>query len=82
MYACLLLQMRLHMNLYTVAHLCLVNIFGMISFGGLLSEELPCFTQAGRDNLQKQIDTNAANGDKSSDELREMIRHAIIFVIV
>ena len=38
--------------------------------------------QADRDNLQKQIDTNAANGDKSSDELREMIRHAIIFVIV
>ena len=38
--------------------------------------------QADRDNLQKQIDTNAANGDKSSDELREMIRHVIVIVIV
>ena len=38
MYGCLLIQNRLHMNLYTVAHLCSMNICGMISCGGLLSE--------------------------------------------
>ena len=37
-YACLLLQIRLHMNPYTLAHICPMNICGMISFGGLLSE--------------------------------------------
>ena len=38
MFALLLIQICLHMNLYTVAHLCSMNICGMISFGGLLSE--------------------------------------------
>ena len=38
MFALLLIQICLHMNLYTVAHLCSINICGMISFGGLLSE--------------------------------------------
>ena len=39
MFACLLIiQIRLHINLYTVAHLCSMNICCMISFGGLLSE--------------------------------------------
>ena len=57
---------------YILTKISLVNICKVFLFLG----------QADRDNLQKQIDTNAANGDKSSDELREMIRHAIIFVIV
>ena len=48
MYGCLLIQNRLHMNLYTVAHLCSMNICGMISFGGLLSEQLPCYTVQAR----------------------------------
>ena len=30
--------------------------------------------QADRDRLQEQITTNAANGDKASDELRELLR--------
>ena len=34
----LLIQIGLHMNLYTVALLCSMIICGMISFGGLLSE--------------------------------------------
>ena len=38
MFALLLIQICSHMNLYTVAHLCSMNICGMISFGGLLSE--------------------------------------------
>jgi len=38
MFALLLIQICLHMNLYIVAHLCSMNICGMISFGGLLSE--------------------------------------------
>ena len=37
-YTCLLIQIRLDMNLNTVAPLCSMNICGMISFGGLLSE--------------------------------------------
>ena len=32
-YGCLLIQIRLHMNLYTEAHHCSMNICGMISFG-------------------------------------------------
>ena len=43
MFAFLLIQICLHMNLYTVAYLCLMNICGMISFGGLLSEQLSCY---------------------------------------
>ena len=43
MYACLLIQIGLHMNLFIVANLCPMNICGMMSFGGLLSEQLPCF---------------------------------------
>ena len=38
LYAFCLIQIKLHVNLYTVAHLCSMNICGMISFGGLLSE--------------------------------------------
>ena len=30
---------------YTVAHLCPITACGMTSFGGLLSEQLPCLTQ-------------------------------------
>ena len=43
LYVCLLIQIWLHMNLFTVAHICLMKICCMISFGGLLSEKLPCF---------------------------------------
>ena len=46
LYVCLLIQIWLHMNLFTVAHICLMKICCMISFGGLLSEKLPCFKQA------------------------------------
>ena len=42
LYVCLLIQIWLHMNLFTVAHICLMKICCMISFGGLLSEKLPC----------------------------------------
>ena len=38
MFAFLLTQICFHMNPYTVAYLCSMNICGMISFGGLLSE--------------------------------------------
>ena len=38
MYACLLIQIGLHMNLFIVANLCPMNICGMMRFGGLLSE--------------------------------------------
>ena len=31
MFGCLLKQIRLHMNLYTVAHLCSINICGMMT---------------------------------------------------
>ena len=35
---CLVIQIRLHMNLYKVDQFCSMNICGMVSFGGLLSE--------------------------------------------
>ena len=42
---------------------------------GGATEILPnTVVQADRDNLQKQITDNAANGDAASDELREMIK--------
>ena len=45
MFALLLIQICLHMNLYTVAHICSMNICGMISFGDLLSELVTLFYQ-------------------------------------